>query len=371
MDHAVAERLRLGESILYVGTCNLGTWAVILIAGAGAAAWTAHGKSTAELAPVLRGLQLANGATAVSAALRRAGTMLAPVLSTVSRIVASSDIHRLAVIAGGPLAGLPLGALDHGAGTLDAAITIRYLTAALTKTPAAVDDPAAAEAAAVAEHGAASASWREPNEPASSPPGLSSLSIVDPTGDLVFAATEIDAVRRFAPDVLEPTPGRGTRGWLLDMLPGARHLHMACHAVYEPADPLASRFVLGDRLWLTVADLDAIDLSSLDLVVASCCQSGVVDGRAADELVGLAHALIAAGPPVSSLRYGTSTTPARACSWRSCTMGWRTPGIALGDELWSNGSLIGYKSMDGVLTPGYRRYADYVSFKARISYVAD
>ena len=293
VDNAVAQRLEQGESILYIGTCELGTWAVILIAGGGAAAWTAQGRSTADLAPVLRDLQSADGTAAVSAALTRASSILAPVLAIVSRIAADSGIHRLAVIAGGPLAGLPLGALDHGEGSLDSSITIRYLTAANTDPPT-IPSESAMEAAEGAETDSAPFGQLV----CSAPPArevLLSLAVVDPTGDLTFAATEIDAVRRYAPDTLEPAAGSGVRGWLLDMLPTARHLHMACHAVYEPSDPLASRFVLGEHLSLTVADLDAIDLSALDLVVASCCQSGVVDQRAADELVGLAHALIAAG----------------------------------------------------------------------------
>lgn len=290
VDRAVAAWLRHGESLLYLGTCGLGSWAVLLIAGGGTAAWVTQLRS-ADLAPVLRSLQAAANTADVSIALAEAARLLSPLLTTVSKIAAASSIERLAVIAGGPLAGLPLGALPcdvdgnsataGAANSLDSIIAIRYLTAALTDTGTGGT--------------AGTEDLKDYAQAEVSPDRGVTLAVVNPTGDLTFAASELDAVRRFDPQVQTPGAGVGVRGWLLDMLPTAARLHVACHARYDPADPLASRFVLGERLSLTIADLADLDLHGLELVVASCCQSGVVDLRAADELVGLAYALIAAG----------------------------------------------------------------------------
>jgi CHAT domain-containing protein len=267
LDRAVAARLQAGGALLYAGTCGLGSYAVILVAGQGAGAWTTQ-TTTGDLAPLLAALQDSSETADIARILdAAAGELAAGLVDQAARILRSAGVTRVSIIASGALAGLPLGALP---GT---------------------DGPLAGQA--VVEHLISARPGRERGEPP--PAGASTLAIVNPTHDLHFAASELTALRRYASRVLTPPADAGTRGWLLARLPEATHLHLACHARYEPSDPFASRFILGDRLAVTVADLAEVSTPNLSMVVASCCQSGVVDQRGADELVGLAQALIAAG----------------------------------------------------------------------------
>lgn len=267
LDRAVAARLREGSALLYAGTCGLGTYAVILVAGQGAGAWTTLTK-TADLAPLLTALQHSDDIPDVIRILDKAAdTLGSQLVDQAGRILQSANVNRVSILASGALAGLPLGALPGADGPLAGHATVEYLISARSRG----------------------------NSDATAPTTASTLAIVDPTHDLPFAAGELASLRRYAPEVLTPPGHAGLRGWLLERLPQATHLHLACHARYEPLDPFASHFTLGDGLVLTVADLADVSTPDLSMVVASCCQSGVIDQRGADELVGLAQALIAAG----------------------------------------------------------------------------
>ena len=68
-------------------------------------------------------------------------------------------------------------------------------------------------------------------------------------------------------------------------------VHVACHGVYRPDNPLFSRLRLHDR-WMTSAEIVQLDLRGA-LVVLSACDSGM-HGRAL-EPVGLGWAFLAAG----------------------------------------------------------------------------
>jgi tetratricopeptide (TPR) repeat protein len=75
-------------------------------------------------------------------------------------------------------------------------------------------------------------------------------------------------------------------------LPGPAALHIACHGLYRPENPLFSSLRLSDR-WVTSAEIMELDLGGA-LVTLSACESG----RPADdtaEPVGLAWAFLAAG----------------------------------------------------------------------------
>jgi tetratricopeptide (TPR) repeat protein len=75
-------------------------------------------------------------------------------------------------------------------------------------------------------------------------------------------------------------------------VPGPAALHIACHGLYRPANPLFSSLRLGDR-WVTSAEVMELELAGA-LVTLSACESG----RPADdtvEPVGLAWAFLAAG----------------------------------------------------------------------------
>ena len=132
------------------------------------------------------------------------------------------------------------------------------------------------------------------------------LIVGDPTGDLVAARSEAQALRTaFYRDAtylgrggrsLAPV-GRGARGDVLDRL-GAPHavVHLACHAHAEPDDPGRSGLRLADGD-LAVADLLAhrpTQRLPLDTVLLAAC-STTVSGTEYDEAFSLATAFLAAG----------------------------------------------------------------------------
>lgn len=270
LDRSIAARLRRGTALLYVGTCALGSYGVVLVPGQGAGAWSATVDS-ADVAPILTRLQTACSIEKVAELLDQVSSLLSDgLLDQAHRIFSTVNVRRVAIIASGALAGLPIGALPCPDESLSDICTVEYLVGARTgPTPPAGSAPPRATPDAVA--------------------------VVNPTRDLQFAASELQSIQRYAPATATPPEGAGIRGWLLGRLRTATHLHLACHGRYDPADPFSSRFVLGENLSVTVADLAELDTSQLALVVASCCHSAVIDQRGADELVGLAHALIAAG----------------------------------------------------------------------------
>ena len=83
-----------------------------------------------------------------------------------------------------------------------------------------------------------------------------------------------------------------TRAALRGAVPGPAIIHLACHGLHRPDNPLFSGLQLGDS-WLTCTDLMSMDLSGA-LVVMSSCGSGEV-GHGTAEPVGLAWAALAAG----------------------------------------------------------------------------
>jgi len=115
------------------------------------------------------------------------------------------------------------------------------------------------------------------------------------------AAQEATAVAR----LLHTTPhlGADAREELLHDLRGKIDLvHLAAHGVYEPANPLFSRIALAsggtDEGNLTVQDiLSSVDLTGVNLVVLSACQSAVGARTGGDEVMGLTRALLYAGTP--------------------------------------------------------------------------
>jgi CHAT domain-containing protein/tetratricopeptide (TPR) repeat protein len=75
-------------------------------------------------------------------------------------------------------------------------------------------------------------------------------------------------------------------------LPGPGALHIACHGLYRPGNPLFSSLRLGDR-WVTSTEIMELELGGA-LVTLSACESGRPAEDTA-EPVGLAWAFLAAG----------------------------------------------------------------------------
>ncbi|HEY0735934.1 MAG TPA: CHAT domain-containing protein, partial [Herpetosiphonaceae bacterium] len=76
-----------------------------------------------------------------------------------------------------------------------------------------------------------------------------------------------------------------------------RWLHVACHAVFKPGDPLDSELRLGEGDALSARTIiGELDLG-VDLVALSACTSGLSQVVSGDELLGLQRACLYAGAP--------------------------------------------------------------------------
>ena len=121
----------------------------------------------------------------------------------------------------------------------------------------------------------------------------------DPLG---YAEMEVRAIERFfaagSRRILPEEAATATA--VAQGLPGATHLHLACHGGFDPDEPLDSALYLagGDRL--TLRDLldGNLDLSSQQLAVLSACQTGITEfNRIPDEVIGLPEGFLQAGVP--------------------------------------------------------------------------
>ncbi len=120
-------------------------------------------------------------------------------------------------------------------------------------------------------------------------------------GTLVFAVpdahapaieAEALALARVMPDTRLLLGSDATSQQLREQLPGPAALHLACHGLYRPANPLFSSLRLADR-WINAAEILDLDLGGA-LVTLSACESGRPSGDTAIP-VGLAWAFLAAG----------------------------------------------------------------------------
>lgn len=87
---------------------------------------------------------------------------------------------------------------------------------------------------------------------------------------------------------------RATAAALREQAPGCSVVHVACHGLFRPENPMFSALRLHDG-WLTAADALQLDLRGA-LVVLSGCETGasrVVGGG--DEAIGLPRAFLGAG----------------------------------------------------------------------------
>jgi CHAT domain-containing protein len=125
-----------------------------------------------------------------------------------------------------------------------------------------------------------------------------------PTGwsALAYAGAEMRAIERFfAAGSRRILPEQAaTAAAVAQGLPGATHLHLACHGGFNPDEPLDSALYLADGDRLTLRDLldGNLDLSSQRLAVLSACQTGITEfERVPDEAIGLPAGFMQAGVP--------------------------------------------------------------------------
>jgi CHAT domain-containing protein len=95
-------------------------------------------------------------------------------------------------------------------------------------------------------------------------------------------------------------------------------VHIASHAIYDPVNPLFSRIALApgdgyDGNAEVHEILSSLDLTGVNLVVLSGCETAVGERSGGDEVVGLTRALLYAGTPgvISTLWRINDTSSAR------------------------------------------------------------
>jgi CHAT domain-containing protein/tetratricopeptide (TPR) repeat protein len=132
------------------------------------------------------------------------------------------------------------------------------------------------------------------------PPSL--LSVAQPGADRRhLPSAEIEAERAtesFPRSRLLRGP-EATREAVVRGLPGATHLHFACHGSFDNDKPLASALQLAGEP-LTLRDLldGDLDLGSARLAVLSACDSGRIEHRSLlDEVIGFPAGFLQAGVP--------------------------------------------------------------------------
>jgi CHAT domain-containing protein len=118
---------------------------------------------------------------------------------------------------------------------------------------------------------------------------------------LAYAGLEVRAIERFFTGsrriLLE---NAATRTAIEQGLPGATHVHLACHGGFDLGEPLDSALYLSGDDRLTLRDLldGTLDLSSQQLAVLSASGTGLTElERAPDEAIGLSAGFLQAGIP--------------------------------------------------------------------------
>lgn len=81
---------------------------------------------------------------------------------------------------------------------------------------------------------------------------------------------------------------------VIDRMPYADILHMACHGHQVRGDPLSSGFSMADGR-LSVSKLMSVDLQRAQFALLSACESAAGDQEQPDECVNLASTLLFAG----------------------------------------------------------------------------
>jgi CHAT domain-containing protein len=123
-------------------------------------------------------------------------------------------------------------------------------------------------------------------------PGGGTLVFAVPDAQAPAIAAEASALAQVMPGTRVLLGAAATSRRLREELPGPAVLHLACHGLYRPGNPLFSALRLADR-WIHAGEILDLDLGGA-LVTLSACESGRPSGDTA-EPVGLAWAFLAAG----------------------------------------------------------------------------
>ncbi|MES1242467.1 MAG: CHAT domain-containing protein, partial [Acidobacteriota bacterium] len=133
------------------------------------------------------------------------------------------------------------------------------------------------------------------------PPFLVGAGGPDPDPEpLAWAAEEINGIAGFfAPSARNTLLGRAaTREALLGALPLGSHIHLACHGVFDPREPLNSHLRLAGGELALRDILAGASLGASRLVTLSACHSAVTETeRLPDEVLGLPAGFLQAGAP--------------------------------------------------------------------------
>ncbi len=111
--------------------------------------------------------------------------------------------------------------------------------------------------------------------------------------DLAQAEAEVEQLAAMYPAARVLAGGAATTDATLAALDGAALAHVAAHGTFRSDNPLFSALLLDDGP-LTVYDLQRLRRAPHRLVL-SCCDSGTVSAAGADEVLGLASALVPLG----------------------------------------------------------------------------
>jgi CHAT domain-containing protein len=129
------------------------------------------------------------------------------------------------------------------------------------------------------------------------PDSTEALAVADPTrpgsAGLPGALREAPAVRKAFPKALLLCRRRATRDAVVDAISRVALVHLACHGVSDPADPMRSRLLLA-REDLRLSELLGLRTDQLRLVVLSACQTAATDQHLPGESLSLAAGIVAA-----------------------------------------------------------------------------
>ncbi|MFE2283339.1 CHAT domain-containing protein [Streptomyces sp. NPDC059443] len=192
-------------------------------------------------------------------------------VGTLAQWLRELEVEEVTLVACGRLSGVPLHAVPYEGRCLidDFAVSFAPSAAALAHRP-------------------------------SPEPGPRSLVAVgDPTGDLGFASAEATAVTTLSGwdrYILRQGTAATASVFMEEDLPGATHVHLACHGLFDPAGPLESAFIMAGGTRMTLRTITkGRAFRDVRLVFASACGTASTDGFLPDEAIGLASGLLQAG----------------------------------------------------------------------------